>query len=157
MRMECTHKVIPKRLLTLGFAAGLSLSTGIATADGQIAVVTNDTVIEAGEEFGATIVLNGDGRYDVYLGLAGGILGEVIYAFDANGALMPWQPETGLPPAKLRDNVDLASLSVKERIIQVLPRIPLEGLAGSYMFYGALATPGQLDFPIVDTLPVEVK
>ncbi|RKZ80066.1 MAG: hypothetical protein DRR19_24145 [Candidatus Parabeggiatoa sp. nov. 1] len=152
------YKVIPKRLLTLGFAAGFSLSTGIATADGQIAVVTNDITIDPGEEFGATVVLNGDGRYDVYIGVVGGVLGEVIHAFDADGAFIPWDPE-GPPPVKLRDNVDLASLSVNERIIPVLPRIPLDGFAGTYMFYAALTPPGELDFQeqYLDALQVEIK
>ena len=145
----------PKGLLKWGLAAGLSLSTGVATAAGQIAVVTNDTNVEQGEQFGATVVLNGDGRYDVYVGLTGGVLGSSILAFDAEGNLVPWDG-TGLP-AKLRDNVDLASLSVKEKIISLFARMPLDGLAGSYTFYGALGTPGQLEFPIVDVLEVEVK
>ena len=159
MKQRCIHKIpnrIPNRLVRFGFAAGLLFSTATATAAGQIAMVSNDTTIEPGEEFSATVMLNGEGQYDVYFGVTGGVLGETIHALDANGALIPWKPEAG-PPAKLRDNVDLASLSVEQKNIAVFSGIRLDGLTGSYTLYAALSTPGQLDFPVIDVLKVEVK
>jgi hypothetical protein len=155
MKKKRLYKLIPKGLLTLGFAAGLSLSPGIATAAGQIAVVSNDTDVDSGEEFGATLVLSGDGRYDVYAGVTGGVFGEMIYAFTPTGDFIP--VDWIAPPPKLKDNVELSQLSVKERIISLLPKIPLAGYAGSYIIYVGLTTPGQLDFPIFDALEVEVK
>jgi Zn-dependent alcohol dehydrogenase len=135
---------------------GLLAISGVVMAEGQIAIVTNDTIVESGEELGATVVLNGEGQYDVYLGITGGVFGGDIYAFDKNGALEKWDP-AGAPPAKLRDNVNLADMSVKERLIKVLPRMTLSEYVGSYTFYAALSTPGELDFPIIDTLNVDVK
>ncbi len=146
---------MPNRL-RLGLATGLLVFAGIASAAGQIAILTNDTIIEPGEELGATVVLNGDGQYDVYVAITGGVLGETFYLFDSNGGLVPWIPTEGLPE-KFRSNLDLASLAIQEKMIQVLPRIPLVDIAGNYTFYAGLTTPGQLDFPVLDTLPVEVK
>lgn len=150
-----TYKVIQKGLLTLGFAAGLSLS-GAAMAAGKIAILSNDVNVDTGEEFGATIVLSGDGQYDVYAGVTGGVFGQDLFAFAPTGefVLVDWVT----PPPKLKDNVELSQLSVKERIISLLPRMPLDGLGGTYIIYVGLTKPGQFpDFPIFDYLAVEVK
>jgi hypothetical protein len=141
MTRKLKYTAISKRLLTFGMAIGLLLSSGIAAAVGQIAAVTNDTVIETGEEFGFIVTLNGDGRYDVYVGITGGAFGTGFVAFDTNGVLLPWDP-AGAPP-KLMDNADLATLSIQEKIISLLPRMPLDGYAGDYVIYAALSTPGQ--------------
>jgi hypothetical protein len=141
MKKRRICKAISKGLLTCGIAVGLSLSSGIATAAGQIAVVSNDTVIEPGEEFGATVVLNGDGQYDVYVGITGGVFGADFQIF-TQGGLVPWIPAEG-PPPKLLDNADLANMSIKERIIALVPRMSLAGFAGDYAIYAALSAPGQ--------------
>lgn len=156
MKQSNLCKKIPNTLLSLGLAAGLSLSSGIAAAEGQIAIVSNDTVIESGEEFGATLVLSGDGNYDVYVGLVGGILDkDSIYAIDSSVTLIKWVPPE--LPAKFRDNVDIGSLTVDGRIISVFPRINVAEFPGTYTFYAALSTVGQLDFPVIDVLEVTVK
>jgi hypothetical protein len=141
MKKRLICKAISKGLLTYGVAVGLSVSSGIAIAAGQIAVVTNDTVVESGEEFGATVVLNGDGQYDVYVGITGGVFGADFQVFTPGG-LVPWVQAEG-PPPKLMDNVNLANMSIKERMIALVPRMPLAGYAGDYAIYGALSAPGQ--------------
>ncbi len=133
---------ISKGLLPFGMAIGLSFSSGMAAAVGEITVVANDTLIKQGEELSAIVALNGDGRYDVYVGLTGGILNTYIFAFDANGGLILWDGKGA--PAKLRENIDLASLSVKEKVIKLFPRLPLSSdLAGTYSIYAVLSAPGQ--------------
>jgi len=142
MKRNLRYTAISKGLLTFGMAIGLSLSSGMAAAVGQITVATNDTVIETGEEFSAIVALNGDGRYDVYIGITGGVFGSDFQAFNADGALVPWVQAEG-PPPKLRDNVDLDSLSVKDKIISLLGRMPLDGYTG-------LSAPGQFQQQLQD-------
>jgi hypothetical protein len=139
--------------------AGLLLGSSMVMAQGQIAVVTNDDLIESGEEIGATVVLNGDGRYDVYIGITGGYFGSDIYAFTTDGRfLVKWDYATGVPPDKFLADVDLSAMPVSERVIRLFPRIPLPAeLRGSYVFLAALSTPGQLDLPVIDQWRVEVK
>jgi hypothetical protein len=146
------------KLYTSVITAGLLFGSSAVMAAGQIAVITNDTVIESGEEIGATVVLNGDGQYDVYVGITGGYFGGDIYAFTRDGGLVKWDAATGAAPAKFLDNASLSDMSVNERVIRLFPRIPLsEEYKGSYVFLAGLSSPGQLDFPIVDKLAVEVK
>ncbi|MCP4702359.1 MAG: hypothetical protein GY862_36685 [Gammaproteobacteria bacterium] len=154
--MNIKRGKISKARLALGLAASLLVPAGMANAAGQAAVLTNDTVIEAGEELGATLVLNGDGRYDVYAAVTGGALGPDIYVFGPGGALIKWEAPAPIP--KLLENADLANMPVADKIIRLFPKMPLGSeLAGTYTFYGALSTSGQLDFPVIDQVSVEVK
>ena len=155
MKKRQIGKLIPKGLLTLGIAIGLSLSAGIATAQGEIAIVANDTEVGPGEKFSAILVLNGTGRYDVYAGITGGVFGNSIFAFDDTGGLIQWVPPA-LPP-KLMDNVNLANQATEEKIRILVPRILLDGFGGSYVLLAALSTPGQLDFPVLDDLKVDIE
>jgi hypothetical protein len=163
MKKNLRYTAISKGLLTFGMAIGLSFSSGMAAAAGQIVVATNDTVVKTGEEFSAIVALNGDGRYDVYVGITGGAFGTNIFAFDASG-LIPWVPTEG-PPVKLRDNVDLASLSVKDKVIKLFPRLALgNDYAGIYSIYAILSAPGQFQQQLQDgtliidgPLNIEVK
>ncbi len=160
MKKRPMYKSISKRLLTYGIAVGLSISSGMAAAAGQIAVVTNDDNIASGEEFGATVVLNGDGQYDVYVGITGGVFGGNFQAFTPGG-LVPWVQAEG-PPLKLMDNVDLANMSTKERIIALVPKMLLTGYGGDYQIYAALSAPGQFmqqlqDGTIILDGPVKIE
>jgi len=149
MKRKLMYTAVSKRLLTFGMAIGLSLSSGIASAVGQITVATNDTVVETGEEFSAIVALNGDGRYDVYVGITGGKFGNDFHVFIAESTLVLWVPAEG-PPPKLRDNVDLGNLSVKDKIIRLVPRMHLDGYAGDYVIYAVLSAPGQFQQQLQD-------
>lgn len=149
MKRKSMYKTISKGLLIFGIISGLSLFSGIASAVGQITVTTNDTVVETGELFSAIVALNGDGRYDVYVGITGGVFGGNFSVFNAAGGFVPWLSAEG-PPPKLRDNVDLGSLSVKDKIIRLLPRISLKGYTGNYAIYAVLSTPGQFQQQLQD-------
>ena len=142
MKKNLRYTAISKGLLTFGMAIGLSLSSGMTAAAGQIVVTANDTVVETGEEFSAIVALNGDGRYDVYVGITGGILGTTIATFDTNRGIIPWVPAEGAP-VKLRDNVDLASLSIKDKIIPLFSKQSFDAAAGNYLIYAVLSAPGQ--------------
>ncbi len=164
MKKNLRYTAISKGLLTFGMAIGLSLYSGMTAAAGQIVVATNDTVVKTGEEFSAIVALNGDGRYDVYIGITGGAFGTNIVAFDANSGLIPWVLTEGAP-VKLRDNVDLASLSVKDKVIKLFPRLALgDDYAGIYSIYAILSAPGQFQQQLQDgtliidgPLNIEVK
>ncbi|MCP4699972.1 MAG: hypothetical protein GY862_24440 [Gammaproteobacteria bacterium] len=147
-----------KKQLAAGAAVALLGFSGAVSAAGQVAIVINDTVIEEGEEVGITLVLNGDGHYDVYAAVTGGALGSDIHVFGPGGVPILWTPDQNVP--KLLDDVDLGSLAVKDKIIQLVPKIEIplgSGLEGEYTFYGALSTPGQMDFPILDAVPIKVR
>lgn len=143
-----------KSLLGLGLAASLSLSSGIAAAAGNIAVLVNDTLVKAGEEIGIKLVLNGDGIYNIHLSLQGGVLGEVKYGFDENGQFAPWNDQT---PPILRNGIDLGLLTVQQKIINILPKIPATGLAGTYNLNAALAIPGTVNFESTDSIEVIIQ
>jgi len=147
-----------KKWLSIGLAAGLSASFSFAYAEGQVAVLNNDNILEQGEEIGAMLVVNGDGRYDVYAAVSGGILAENIFVFGKDGALVPWIPGSDIMPPKLLDNVEISSLSVNERMIQLLPKLPhSDDLKGTYVFFGVLCTPGTIDLKVVDVQQIEIK
>lgn len=162
MEINLMYTAISKKLLTFGMAIGLSLFSGMTMAIGQIAVVTNDIVVETGEELSAIVALSGDARYDVYVAITGGAFGNGFMVFDANNVLIPWDLKS--TPAKLRDNVDLASLSVKDRVIKLFPRLPLENAVGHYSIYAVLSAPGQFQQQLQEStliidgpLNIEVK
>jgi Zn-dependent alcohol dehydrogenase len=143
-----------KRLLGLGFAASLSLSSGIAAAAGNIAVLVNDTKVQSGEEIGIKVVMNGDGLYDAYMWIEGGVLGGAKLAIDETGQFAPWNDQA---PPKLRNSIDLAALTVKDKIVNVLPKVPATGLTGTYNLTAALAAPGTLDFNPTDNVQVIIE
>jgi len=143
MKRKSMYKAISKGLLTFGIIGSLSLSSGITYAAGNVAVVSNATVVKAGEELGISVVLDGDGSYDVYIGITGGIFENDFIAFDANSELVTWQPPT--LPAKLRNNINIANLSAKDKIIELFPRISLDEYAGNYSVYAVLTKPGKFD------------
>ncbi len=169
MKKRQLCKLIPRGLLILGFAAGLSLSTGIAAAQEspQVAsMVINTTTTESsgilgpiflvgpGEEFGGIVVFNDTGHYDIYVGMVN-VATDDFFFFDAQGVLSPWKLEEGLLPAKFRDNVNLAHLSVKDRVIELLPRAPFAGLKGHYAVAVLFCTPGQYEFYIADLFEIK--
>lgn len=132
---------------------------GIASAGGKAKVVVNDQVVEKGEAIGAAVVLDGDGSYDVYAALTGGVLGEQLLLFKEDGTMVPFNGDLSSLP-KLRANVNLNSLSVKDKIITLLPKVSLDdtsSIKGTYTFIVALCTPGKLDFPVIDQVSVEIK
>ena len=132
---------------------------GIAAAGGKAKVVVNDQVVESGEAIGAFVVLDGDGTYDVYAALTGGILGDQFMIFKEDGTMVPFNGDlTSLP--KLKANLNFNSLSVKDKIISLLPKMPLDdtsSIKGTYTFMVGLCTPGKLDFPVIDQISVDVK
>ena len=132
-------KKASKSLLGLGLAASLSLSSGIAAAAGNIAVLVNDTNVKSGEEIGIKVVLNGDGVYDAYMWISGGVLGAAKLGIDGTGQFVAWNDQA---PPKLRSGIDLATLSVKDKIINVLPKVPAAGLTGTYSLNASLSAPG---------------
>lgn len=129
-----------RQWLALGFAASFSVLSSVSYAVGNIAVVTNDTKIESGEELGITLVIGGTGTYDVYGAVTGGMLGPNIFVFNPDGSLLLWDGVT--PPAKLRENVTIENLETKDKVISLLPRIPLNGLTGTYAAFGVLVPAG---------------
>lgn len=144
-----------KRIIVC-IAAFIMLSALPAFSQGQVKVVVNSTAIEAGEALGATLLLNGDGSYDVYAALTGGVLGSLLYMFNEQGLLVPFSS----PMAKMRSNINLSTLSVDDKIISLLPKFDLldtAGLKGDYTFYVALCTPGNLDFTDLDFIQVQIK
>jgi len=140
-----TKKRRSKLRLALGFAA-FSLFSAASYAAGNIAVVTNDDKVEKGEELGITLVIGGDGTYDVYGAVVGGVFPE-IFVFGPTG-LVPLSSVLPNPP-KLKENVTIETLSTQDKIIPLLPRIPLSGFAGSYTIFGVLVPAGQ---PVMDHL-----
>ncbi len=169
MKKQCI-KVIPRGLLAGALTAAISLSPGIATAVGQIAVLSNKNLINVGgndtanigpgEELGLITALNGDGLYDVYAAYAkfdeNGELPD-IYFFDENSTGVLWDSPV---PARLRGNIDFANAPIKERMISLLAKkSPGEhGLdAGLYVFAVALSTPSEYDFPILEFIVVNVE
>ncbi len=133
--------------------------TGIASAGGKAKVVVNDQMVEKGEEVGALVILDGDGSYDVYAALTGGVFGEQLMIFQEDGGMVPFNGDFASLP-RLRTNLNLGSLSVEDKIITLIPKVPLvdtSSLRGTYTFIVALCTPGQLDFPVFDQLSVEIK
>jgi len=134
------NKCKSRKWLALGFAASFSLLSSVSYAVGNIAIVTNDTKIESGEELGITLVLGGSGTYDVYGAVTGGILGASFFVFDENSNLLPWDGSG--PPPKLRSNVTIENLSTSDKIIPLLPRIPVGGLSGNYAAFGVLVPAG---------------
>ncbi len=171
MKKRQLCKLIPRGLLILGFTAGLSLSTGIAAAqEPQVAAIVINTtttessgilgpifLVESGDEFGAIVVLNDTGHYDIYVGMGNVEKEGEFFFFDAQGTFAQWRLEDGLLPPKFRDNVNFAHLSVKDRVIELLPRTPfaLEGLKGYYVMTVLLCTPGQYEFNIADIFEIK--
>ena len=146
-------KKASKSLLGLGLAASLSLSAGIAAAAGNIAVLVNDTNVKSGEEIGIKVVLNGDGVYDAYMWIEGGVLGDAKLGIDEAGQFVPWNDQA---PPKLRTGIDLATLSVKDKIVNVLPKVPATGLTGTYTLNAALSAPGTVTLN-PDTVQVVIE
>ncbi len=142
-------------LITVFLLVGSLLAGGVAR------IVVNDNIIEAGEEIGAYLVLDGDGTYDVYAALTGGVLGSQIFLFTESGSLVPFNGDiSSLQNLKLRSNLDFSSLGVREKIIQLLPKVPLDDtsqIKGTYTFIVALCTPGKLDFVYVDQTQIEIR
>ncbi|MDM8545998.1 hypothetical protein [Candidatus Venteria ishoeyi] len=127
-----------------------------SNAAGQAAVIVSDTQVEQGELLGADLVLNGSGTYDVYVAFSAGLLGTDLYFFTDSG-LQPWNPQGNAPiPSPLRTNFDL-SQAISQRIIPLFPELSLADFPGAYIFYVGLTTPGQLDFPVLDTVPVIIE
>jgi hypothetical protein len=169
MKKRSLYKLIPKGLI-LGIAAGLSLSTGIAAAQespqvAAMAISTTTTesggilgplfLVDSGEEFGAIVVLNDTGHYDIYVGMVN-VATDDFFFFDDQGVLSPWKLEEGLLPAKFRDNVNLAHLSVKDRVIELLPKMPFAAVpAGHYAMAVLFCTPGQYEFYIADLFEIK--
>jgi len=147
-------KKASKSLLGLGLAASLSLSCGIAAAAGNIAVLVNDTNVRSGEEIGIKVVFNGDGVYDAYMWIEGGVLGGAKLGIDEAGQFVPWNDQA---PPKLRSGIDLATLSVQDRIVNVLPKVPATGLTGTYSLNAALSVAGTLDFNPTDNVQVIIE
>jgi hypothetical protein len=143
-----------KSLLGLGLAASLSLSAGIAAAAGNIAVLVNDTNVQSGEEIGIKVVLNGDGVYDAYMWIEGGVLGDAKLGIDEAGQFVPWNDQA---PPKLRSGIDLATLSVQDKIVNVLPKVPATGLTGTYSLNAALSVAGTLEFNPTDNVQVVIE
>jgi len=150
------EKIMKLKRIVICIAAFIMLSALPAFSQGQIKVVVNSTTIEAGESLGATLLLNGDGSYDVYAAITGGALGSSLFMFNEQGALVT----SASPLAKIRSNIDISTLSVEEKIIALLPKFDLldtASLKGVYTFYVALCTPGNLDFTELDFIQVEIK
>jgi hypothetical protein len=147
-------KKASKSLLGLGLAASLSLSAGIAAAAGNIAVLVNDTNVQSGEEIGIKVVFNGDGVYDAYMWIEGGVLGDAKLGIDEAGQFVAWNDQA---PPKLRNGIDLATLSVQDKIVNVLPKVPATGLTGTYTLNAALSAPGTLDFNPTDNVQVVIE
>lgn len=147
-------KKASKSLLGLGLAASLSLSAGIAAAAGNIAVLVNDTNVRSGEEIGIKVVLNGDGVYDAYMWIEGGVLGGAKLGIDAAGQFVAWNDQA---PPKLRNGIDLGALSVQDKIVNVLPKVPAQGLTGTYSLNAALSVAGTLDFNPTDNVQVVIE
>ncbi len=169
MKKRQLCQLIPRGVLILGFVLGTSLSTGIAAAQefSQVAAITINTtttesggilgpifLVEPGDEFGAIVVLNDTGHYDIYVGMVN-VANDNFFFFDAKGVLAPWRLEEGLLPAKFRDNVNLAHLSVKDRVIELIPRTPFAGQKGYYVMAVLLCTPGQYEFNIADLFEIK--
>ena len=147
-------KKASKSLLGLGLAASLSLSCGIAAAAGHIAVLVNDTNLQSGEEIGIKVVLNGDGVYDAYMWIEGGVLGGAKLGINEAGQFVPWNDQA---PPKLRSGIDLATLSVQDKIVNVLPKVPAAGLTGVYTLNAALSVPGTVNFNPTDNVQVVIE
>ncbi|WP_069469765.1 hypothetical protein [Candidatus Marithrix sp. Canyon 246] len=145
---------ISKSLLGLGVAASLSLSCGIAAAAGNIIVLVNDTNVQSGEEIGIKVVLNGDGVYDAYIWIEGGVLDGATLTVNKDGQ---WVLRNDQSPQKLRANIDIETLNLQKKIITLLPRLKFENIAGRYKLTAALTTPGQLDFKLIDEIFVVLK
>ena len=133
----------------------LIFSVAITFAGEKIKVVVNNELVEAGEDLGASLVLNGTGTYDVYAAVTGGALGNDLYMFTSTGGLIP----LGDTMPKLRENLNIGTLSTKDSIISLLPKMVLGGVSlnGIYTFYVALCTPGQLDFTDLDFISVTIQ
>jgi len=154
-----------KRKAITAFSVGLlALSHAGIACDGQILVTTNSETVPLGEELSMIVTINGTGRCDVYAAVTGGIFPEGVFqAFNVDNGLTltPWKPGDPEPPVKLLDNVDIGNLPIEERVIRIFPRLQLsESFPGDYILYGALTTPGQLDFDMdishrkLDMIPV---
>jgi hypothetical protein len=144
-----------KSLLGLGLAASLSLSSGIAAAAGNIAVLVNDTLVKSGEQIGIKVVFDCDnGVYDAYMWLEGGVLGGAKFAIDEVGNLVPWSDQA---PAKLRNGIDCANLTVTQKIVNLLPKVATTGLTGTYNLTAALAAEGTLNFDPTDNVQVIIE
>ncbi|HID99126.1 MAG TPA: hypothetical protein EYP59_02400 [Thiotrichaceae bacterium] len=171
MKKRQLCQLIPRGVLILGFVLGTSLSTGIAAAQefSQVAAITINTtttesggilgpifLVEPGDEFGAIVVLNDTGHYDIYVGMGNVEKDGEFFFFDDQGVFAQWKLEDGLLPPKFRDNVNFAHLSVKDRVIELLPRTPFAlGLKGYYVMTVLLCTPGQYEFNIADIFEIK--
>lgn len=143
-----------KSLLGLGLAASLSLSSGIAAAAANIAVLVNDTLVKSGEQIGIKVVFDCDeGVYNAYMWIEGGQL-PVPFAINQAGQFVP--KTDSVPP--LHADIQCANLTtVKEKIVTVLPKIDGKGLTGSYKLTAALAAAGTLDFNPTDNVEVIIE
>jgi len=137
-------------------AALILLSALPVFSQGAIKVIANNSTIEAGQSLGAALLLNGSGSYDVYAAIGGGVFGNTLHMFSQGGVFTPL---AGTMP-KLKSNINIGSLSTKEKIISLLPKMSLpdtSALKGTYTFYAALCTPGSLDFTEFDAFHFEIK
>ena len=123
-----------------------------ALAAGQVKLVPNDSVVDEGEPVGVYMVLSGDGVYDVYVTLTGGLLGEALFYFKPD--LYQFELFT---PVAYRSGLDLASLSVDDKLLYILPEIELPGIPGVYTFRAFLANPGDTTPVAEDSISVELK
>lgn len=144
-----------KLFILVCMALFITVTAQTVLAAGAVKVAVSSQTLGTGEDLGAVLLLGGDGNYDVYAAITGGLLQEALYMFTPTGIL----PATAEELPKLRENVDLAGLSVNDKIIQLLPKFSVDAaaLAGVYSFYVALCTPGQLDFVALDMVQVEIK
>ncbi|MBF0102328.1 MAG: hypothetical protein HQK77_15610 [Desulfobacterales bacterium] len=134
------------------------LSASTLYAEGMLKLVVRDRVIEPGEELAIYLLLNGSENYDVYAALTGGALQDQVFMVDQQAMFIPFNPNEPLP--KLRDNLNLSQLSIKDKIITLIPKFLFKdtvAFQGMYTFYGVLCSPGTLNFIEVQTVQVEIK
>ncbi|SEH08955.1 hypothetical protein [Candidatus Venteria ishoeyi] len=135
-------------------------------AEGHAAIVFNDNLIEEGEELGVQAIVAGEGTFDIYAALLGGIIppGQIMM-FDANGGISPVidlnnpQNAAELLKYKLYSNAKLEDIQIQDRIKTLLPKMQLPGIPGKYTFAIGLTAPGDMSFNFVklDMVEIELK
>lgn len=145
-----------KIFIVMCMALLITMTAQVVFAAGSLKLAVSNQTIESGEDLGAVLLLNGDGNYDVYAAITGGILQNALLMFTSGGGLA--MAAADLP--KLMDNVNIGSLEINDKIIELLPKFSVDdgaSLAGTYYFYVALCTPGQFDFIVVDMVTVTIE
>ncbi len=167
-----------RHLPRLCIAASLcSLSWAMPSyAVGNVAIIPNIKIDEAtltglvdeGEELGIKAIIDGDGTYDVYAALLGGILGPSgIIMFGKDGVVSPsfdLSNSSDIPELlkhRLMENVSLQETPLRERVKTLIPKMVLggAGLAGTYSVVIGLTAPGDTTFNFLslDQISVELK